>query len=42
MIDDLISLKKAINNLGVYETSEIKNIIDRHKIAIQKIVMVFL
>ena len=36
MIDDLISLKKAINNLGVYETSEIKNIIDRHKITYTK------
>ena len=36
MVDDLISLKKAINNLGVYETSEIKNIIDRHEITYTK------
>jgi len=36
MTNDLISLKKAINNLGVYETSEIKNIIDRHSIQYTK------
>ena len=36
MVDELISLKKAINNLGVYETSEIKNIIDRHEITYTK------
>ena len=36
MVDELISLKKAINNLGVYEISEIKNIIDRHEITYTK------